>query len=183
MALYRHFQDKDEILDALAERLLADTRLPESDERPWHDQLADLLAALLAAVRPHPHTAGLVLNRILASEPGLTLADRTLGLLSDAGLSTQQAAETASQVLCSLITLVITEPGRVSGADPDAQDDAIRAKKASLLALPSRRYPHVVAAADALSACASEEVYLARGISLIVAGVRGVHASQGQTPN
>jgi AcrR family transcriptional regulator len=128
MALYRHFRDKDEILDALAERLLADVKLPEPDQRPWHEQLSDLLSAFLAALRPHPNAAGLILTRILASDPGLAVAERALAILASAGLPVEQAAETASQALCSLVTLVITEPGHSHNPDPEARDDAIRAK-------------------------------------------------------
>lgn len=174
MALYRHFRDKEEILDALAERLLAEVVLPAPDDRPWHEQTLDLFDAFLATLRTHPATAALVLGRVLVSDPGLALAERTLSLLSDAGFPVDQAAETAGQALCSLVTLVLTEPGggRDSAADPEARDAAISARRASLAALPPQRYPHVVAAADALADCASDDVYYARGAAMIVAGMR-----------
>ncbi|MEU3184476.1 TetR family transcriptional regulator [Streptomyces sp. NPDC006923] len=172
MALYRHFRDKEEIFDALAERLLAQVALPEPDHRPWHEQTRDVFDAFLAALRPHPAVAGLVLNRVLTSEPGLALAERTLSLLAEGGFPVDQAAETGSQALCSLVTLVITEPGRGDGPDPETRDGTVRAKRAALAALPPRRYPHVVAAADALASCASDDVYYARGTAMIVAGIR-----------
>ncbi|WNI18194.1 TetR/AcrR family transcriptional regulator [Actinacidiphila sp. ITFR-21] len=174
MALYRHFPDKDGLLDAVAERLLADVRIPPPDGRPWHDQLRDLLTETLTALRPHPNATMLLFTRILGCEPGLDLTERVLALLTDAGLSTEQGAETSCQVLSSLVTLVMTEPGRLHAPDPEAQEAAVRAKRASLLALSPRRHPHVVAAADALADCASEEAYFRRGIELIVTGVRGV---------
>ena len=175
MALYRHFRDKEEILDALAERLLAEVALPEPDNRPWHEQLRDLFDALLLALRPHPAAAGLVLSRVLSSEPGLALAERALALLSDAGFSVDQAAEAASQGLSSLVTLVLTEPGRGAAiADKEKRDDEISAKRVALAALSPTRYPHVVAAADALADCASDEIYYARGAAMIVAGMRAV---------
>jgi AcrR family transcriptional regulator len=176
MALYRHFRDKEQILDALAERLLGEVRLPAPDDRPWHEQVRDLLTAFAAALRPHPRAAGLALTRILASPPGLDLAERTLGLLAAAGFPVEQAAETASQALCSVVTLVVTEPGRSQLEDPEAHEDIIRARKASLEGLSARRYPHIVAAAGALASCASAQVYYERGISLAVAGMRGVQA-------
>jgi TetR/AcrR family tetracycline transcriptional repressor len=179
MALYRHFQDKDEILDALAERLLAQVVLPESGGRPWHEQLHDVFAAFLVALRPHPNAAGLILTRILVSEPGLVVTERTLALLAEAGFTVEQAAETASQALCSLVTLVITEPGQSHDPDPEAREAAVRAKKATLATLSPRRYPHITAAAHALSACASDQIYYARGVSLIVAGIRGMRDRAG----
>jgi AcrR family transcriptional regulator len=174
MALYRHFRDKEEILDAVAERLLAQIVLPEPDDRPWHEQMQDLCDALLTALRPHPAAAALILSRVLTSEPGLSLAEWALARLSEAGFPLDQAAEAASQTLGSLVTLVITEPGRgnESASDPEAQDTAIRTRRASLAALPADRYPHVVAAADELADCASDDAYYARGAAMIVAGVR-----------
>ena len=35
MALYRHFSDKDDLLAALGDRMLADIALPEPTDEPW----------------------------------------------------------------------------------------------------------------------------------------------------
>jgi TetR/AcrR family transcriptional regulator, tetracycline repressor protein len=179
MALYRHFRDKEQILDALAERLLSDVALPEPDGRPWHEQMDALLGAFVAALRPHPNTAGLVLPRVLASEPGLALAERALGLLAEAGFPVEQAAETGTQALCSLVTLVMSEPAGVRSPDPEVREEAVRAKKAVLAALSPRRYPHISAAAGALAACAGKQEYYTNGVRLIVAGMRGVRPGPG----
>ena len=81
MALYWHFRDKGELLDAIAERIFADVRIPDTDDLEWAQALAAVLSAFLAAMRPHPNTAVLVLTRVFASEPGLVLAERVLDLL------------------------------------------------------------------------------------------------------
>src|SRR4051794_24059712 len=60
MALYRHFPDKEGLLAALAGRLLAGAAVPEPDDRPWHEQLRDLLTGFIDALRPHPNAAMLV---------------------------------------------------------------------------------------------------------------------------
>lgn len=176
MALYRYFFDKDRILDALAEQLLTNVVIPEPTGRPWHEQVTDLLGAFVVSLRAHPNAAILVLSRVLQSESGLAVTDRMLALLAEGGFAVDVAAETASQALCSLVTLVVTEPGRALGGDVEAQDAEIRVKKATLSSLDPRRYGHVVAAADALARCASEEVYYERGIRMIVAGIRGSQA-------
>jgi TetR/AcrR family transcriptional regulator, tetracycline repressor protein len=173
MALYRHFQDKDGLLDAIAERLLSDVRLKEPDDRPWEEQVRDLLSRFLEALRPHPNAAALVFDGVIATEPGLEVTERFLALMAAAGMSVERGADTASQALSSLVALVMTEPGRAYGADPEARDDAVRAKRAALLALSPRRYPHIVAAADALAACADRELYYGRGIDMIVTGMGG----------
>ncbi|MGW4465574.1 TetR/AcrR family transcriptional regulator [Micromonospora sp. NPDC004704] len=177
MALYRHFRDKDELFAALAERLLAGVELPEPDDRPWDEQLRDVLAAFVAALRPHPNVAELTLTRILTSAPGLALAERTLALLQLTGLDLDQSARIGRQVLCSLVTLVSTEPGAEERGDREARDDAIHAKRTALAALPPRRYPYVVAAADVLICDDSSDDYYRLGLDLAVAGIRGVSPS------
>jgi AcrR family transcriptional regulator len=182
MALYRHFRDKEEIFDALAEHLLAGVRLPEVDDRPWHEQLADLLAAYVGALRPHPNLAELVLTRMFISDWGLAIAERILLLLEEAGFPMEQAANIGIQTVCSLVSMVITQPGHGGSADPEERDAEIRAKRAYLMSLPPQRYPHLVAAADPLALCVSEDAYYARGVALVVSGLRTVEREAAAAP-
>ena len=85
MALYWHFKDKGELLDGIAERLFADVRLPAPSPKPWPEQLRSVLEALSDALRPHPEVAGLVSDRVLSSEAGLTVAEHTLALAAARG--------------------------------------------------------------------------------------------------
>lgn len=174
MALYWHFSNKDELLDALAEHLFSTLRLPTKEATGWAGQLRSTLAAFVAVLRPHPAVAVLTHSRILYSGAGLALAERALGLLHEAGFSAEQAAQVGGYLLAAVVTLVTAEPGAGHGPDPDTRDAAARGRKAALLSLPPRDYPHVVASADALTSCENDEAYYARGLDLLIAGVRGV---------
>lgn len=179
MALYRHFTDKDGLLLALADRLLAGALpLPEPDDRPWHVQLRDLLGGFVSALRPHPNAAPLVFDGILATEPGLAVTERTLELMRQGGMSAELAAETSSQILGSLVALAMATPARQPGPDPEVAEDTVRARRTMLLALSPRRYPNIVAAADALAGCADRELYFDRGIDMIVTGIRDTARTQ-----
>jgi TetR/AcrR family tetracycline transcriptional repressor len=175
MAMYWHFTDKDSLLDGIAESLIAAVKLPEPNDRPWDEQLHDILAAFLAAIDPHPAVAGLALRRILTSEPGLRLAEQALGLLRSAGFPAAQAGEVGSFLLCAVITLVTSQPGR-HGQPLEGEERAqmIREKRAALEALSPSRYPNVVAAAPALVVCRNEDDYYAMNLNLLVQGVRGI---------
>lgn len=177
MAIYRHFADKDDLLAAVGDRILADIDLPEPNDEPWETQLRAVLAAFVAALRPHPKVAGLTLYRILICPDGLALGERTMELLTQGGFSVDDAAEVGRQSLCGLITLVTTEPGANEDTDPIAREDALRAKRASLSALSPHRYPLITSAADTLICPASTDRYYALGIDLAVAGIRGVLAN------
>lgn len=174
MALYRHFSDKDDLLAAIGDRILGEIDLPKPTGDRWDVQLRALLTAFVDALRPHPKVAGLTLYRILVCEPGLALGERTMELLIEGGFSVDDAAEVGRQSLCSLITLVTTEPGADEDTNPIAREDALRAKRASLAALSPRRYPLITAAADTLICPTSTDQYYALGIDLVVAGIRGV---------
>lgn len=172
MALYRHFPDKEGLLLALAERLMSGVALPEPDERPWHEQLREVLSNFVDAMRAHPNAAPLVFNGMVTTESGLAITERTLTLLAGSGMSVERGAETAGQTLGSLVALAISEPGRDLGPDPETNEAAVRARRTSLLALPPHRYPHIVAAADTLASCSNRELYFDRGLDLIVTGIR-----------
>lgn len=168
MALYRHFKDKDDILQALADRLLADVVLPEVDDRPWHEQMRSTLAALIVALRPHPDVAHLTSPRLLTSAPGLALAERCLVLLVSGGFAIDRAAEVGRQTLFSLVALVAAEPRLDPRTDTDDREDAIAARRAALATLPASRYPNVVAAAGTLSYLDDSDHYYQIGLDLAV---------------
>ena len=175
MAMYWHFSDKESLLDGIAESLIAAVKLPEPSDQSWDAQMRGILAAFLEAIRPHPAVAGLVLRRILTSEPGLALAERALGLLRSAGFSSEQAAEAGSFVLCAVITLVTSRPGRSGRAvEDEAHEQMLREKRAALEVLSPARYPNVVAAAPTLVGGADEDEYYDLNLDLLVRGLRGV---------
>lgn len=174
MALYRHFKDKDDLLAALGDRLLADVVLPEPTDERWDQQLTKVLTAFVTALRAHPKLADLTLTRILASEAGLTMSERIMELLTEGGFSVDDAAEVGRQSVCSLISLVTTDPITREVTDPVAREDSLRMKRAALAALSPRKYPLITAAADTLICPTSTDRYYALGIELVVAGICGV---------
>ncbi|WP_345654069.1 TetR/AcrR family transcriptional regulator [Streptomyces tremellae] len=177
MALYWHFKDKEQLVDGIAEQLFAQVAAPEDSFGPWHERLRRELTAFLEAMRPHPAVAGLAPARILASEAGLTVADRILGLLRTAGFPSEDAAEVGSYLLCAIVTLITSEPGPSHQLADEPRADAVRGRRAHINSLPPQKFPNVVAAADALADCRNEDTYYARGIALLVEGTKGIRRS------
>jgi AcrR family transcriptional regulator len=183
MALYWHFRNKDELLDALVEHLLGTVTLPELPAVPavpavhgrdWAEQLHAALTAFAAALRPHPAIAPLIQARVLFSAPGLALAERALGLLREGGFSAEQAAQIGGYLVGAVVTLVVAEPGVSAEPDLELRDSHTRARQAALRSLSPSDYPNVIACAEPLTFCANGDAYFAQGIDLLVAGVRGV---------
>ncbi len=93
MSLYNHVANKDALLDAVAEQVVAEIRRPDPDA-PWRDALRDLYRNLRTAVLAHPHAAPLIATRPLASQAALVPVDATLAALLRGGLSPAAAVST-----------------------------------------------------------------------------------------
>src|SRR3954468_9816449 len=66
MALYWHFQDKERLLDGVAELVLAQVTLPAAAEpRPWDERLREGFDDRLAGLAAHPSVVDVVKTRIL----------------------------------------------------------------------------------------------------------------------
>jgi AcrR family transcriptional regulator len=91
MAPYRHVRNKQDLLDGLLARLLAEVELPE-DSLSWDRRLRLLAGEIRALARRRPRVFALLLQRRAAGE-GATRARRAaLSALADAGLDERQAA-------------------------------------------------------------------------------------------
>jgi TetR/AcrR family tetracycline transcriptional repressor len=174
MALYWHFKDKDAVLEGIAEQIFGSIVLPEPSSKPWDVQLREILSIVLEAVRPHPLVADLLAMRIMTSEPGLELSEYVIGLLRTAGFPASQAANTAAFLLCSIVVLVTSEPGKSVPQTEDAMDASYRAKRAQLDSLPPKRFPNLLESAPFMLACEDEDAYFTRGLDFLVAGTLGV---------
>jgi TetR/AcrR family tetracycline transcriptional repressor len=197
MALYWHFRNKEELLDAIAEYLFNQVVLPpaadgsgESDGSggsegagdgagsgdPWDRQLLSTLSALLEVLRPHPAAARLAPAKVMSSDAGLRLTDHVLGILREAGFASRQAAVIATQSLVSIIALVTGHPGPSKVGDPVGYAAAVRTRTAALTALDPARFPHISAMAEPLATCADDDPYYAAGLELLIGGVRALAA-------
>ncbi|MFI5839755.1 TetR/AcrR family transcriptional regulator [Catenuloplanes sp. NPDC051500] len=176
MALYRHFRDKDELINALADHLLESVTLPPVTDEPWDVQLRAVFAALTDVLTPHAEVAPLIPRRILIAPGGLAIAERALDLLAQAGFDTDRAAAVGNQALCSVVNLIPFDPATLNIQDVELREDRIRTKRAALAALSPRRYPRITAAADALTGCVVKENFLELGLDLVIAGLRGLPA-------
>jgi AcrR family transcriptional regulator len=85
MALYHHVRDKEDLLDGLVERLLAELPIPDPG-LPWDERLRAMAASLRETAARHPD-AFLMLLRRPATTPGARRArDATYAALADAGV-------------------------------------------------------------------------------------------------
>jgi AcrR family transcriptional regulator len=175
MALYWHFRTKDDLLASMADRLLDDVEIPAA-QGSWPELLRGGITALVSALRPHPQVAPLVALRMVQHPTGLALTEMALGALDAAGFSTADAAQLAGHALTTAIVLVTGDQVDDSGSTAEREDE-LAAKGAFLRGLPVDRYPHVVAAAAALTHCDDVDRFYALGVDVFVAGLEGLARS------
>jgi AcrR family transcriptional regulator len=169
MALYWHVANKDELLDAMGDALLAGVTPPPATGS-WSVQLRAVIETLIDNLSAHPAAAELVFPRILVTEPGLAITEFTLALLEDAGFSREQAADLARMGLQTAMMLVTQRPGAESQAAQEERDALLAQKRAHVESLPAERYPHVRAAAVPLTDCDDEAAYYSFGVDLYIEG-------------
>lgn len=108
MALYRHVADKDDLLDALVERLLGEVDVPPPD-LPWPERLAHLGRSMRAVARRHPAVFPLLLQRPAATDAARATRDQVVAALVDAGASKATAARLERVVASAILGFAASE--------------------------------------------------------------------------
>lgn len=98
MAIYRHFANRETLLDAVADLVLAEVADPDPGE-PWERQVTTTAHAIRAAALRHPGIAGHIASRPPVGEQGQRIGAALLAALTAAGMPSPAAV----QVLQTLI--------------------------------------------------------------------------------
>ncbi len=107
MALYRYVESKDDLLDAMADRLYADV-IASSGDGEWWDSLAGLARSTRTVLLAHPWAAPLF-ARPLAGPHAHALDQLLRNSLRDAGFSAAEARELHDQLSNMVFALVAPE--------------------------------------------------------------------------
>jgi AcrR family transcriptional regulator len=92
-AVYRHFRDKDELLEAALDRLLVQVVAAVPADLPWRERLRAAAIGYLDAVVSHP-VVGVQAGHRTTGGPGeLAMLELLLAGLAEAGLSDEQVLE------------------------------------------------------------------------------------------
>jgi TetR/AcrR family tetracycline transcriptional repressor len=176
MALYWHVQNKDELLEAMGDRIFAGLDVPRDPSSPWEQRLRELMDGLLAGLRRHPALLPLAFPRVVASPDGLELTEIALQILRDGGFSAREAANIAAHALRTAIGLIADEPGTESGRPDPEHEQTLARKRAVVAGLPAELYPRLLESAEDLFDCEDQDAYDELGVELFVAGVLALAA-------
>ncbi len=141
MALYNHVADKDEILDGIVGRVLAEIPLPRQDS-DWKDAMRERASAARHVFLRHPWAVGLLETRSANSSPArLQYFDAVLGCLRTAGFDATLAMQ-AFSTLDSFVYGAILQEVTLPFDGPDS----LEAVGDDLLAQMGAAYPHLTEA-------------------------------------
>jgi AcrR family transcriptional regulator len=108
MALYRHVNAKQELLDGLVERLLTSYPLPPADA-PWPDRLAAMAEAVRSTAKRHPAVFPLLLTRPAVTPGARTVRDFVQAALREAGLGEAAAARAERLISTAVLGFAASE--------------------------------------------------------------------------
>ncbi len=121
MSLYRHFENKDALLDGVAELLWDEVELP-GEEVGWQEMLRAVASSLRALAHAHPHAYALLLNRQILPLAALRLWDSVLERFQRAGFEQKRAVEVFCTVCSYAMGYAMVE---LSALLPDPSEHAM----------------------------------------------------------
>lgn len=168
MSLYHHVRDKEALLDAMGDALVARIARPEA-EGEWTGRLRELILAARAVMLRHPWSARVLQSREQPGAATIAHVDAVLGILRGGGVSLE-VAHHALHVLGS----------RVLGFSENLFDDAPSETDPALVAAQARAWaptlPHVAELAlaathDGVLGTCDDDVEFAFALDLILDGL------------
>lgn len=172
MTLYGYFRNKDEILDAMGDRILGSMTLPAEVDTDPAAALRALGHAFLQMMREHPSVVRLLATRVTDSPDALVGAmEGVLDRLARAGITGALAVRCYGFLITYALGFSAYETPRTWGRTPDPEhaDDPRRRRSHFYAGLDRLRFPRTVALAADLPDLPTDAQF-ADGLEMWIAG-------------
>jgi AcrR family transcriptional regulator len=124
MALYHHVPSKNELLDAVAERLILTVALPP-ETLPWRDWMKRVATAYRRMGLKHPNAFPLLVTRRYRARGGFAFFETNLRVLSKAGFTLRAALRLTRTIGSFVNGLLLAEIAGGSGRRGDRMARAL----------------------------------------------------------
>jgi TetR/AcrR family transcriptional regulator, tetracycline repressor protein len=156
MSLYRHVEDKNDLVNAVAERVLGDVKVPDGKPNDWKGRVVGYLRALREAAIAHPALARILAEHGLTVGPVFEQLELAHGILRRAGFSDRDAVRTFYTLFVYVFGFVIWELPRVHQQPEASYADSWNA---AIDQLDVDSYPTMHALREVLATAASAEQF------------------------
>jgi TetR/AcrR family transcriptional regulator, tetracycline repressor protein len=181
-AVYRHFRNKDELVNALADRIVGSGTQPpvssDGDASP-RGQLRSACLALRRALLVHPAMTAIVVRRPPRGTNTWAATEQALGLLRQAGFDDGDAAHAYQALLFYTLGHAMLEAPYAS-LDPAQAAAELTASRLMYQALPAGDYPNTAAVAPKLYGSLEEQ--FTYGLDRLLDGLGLAHEHPASQP-
>lgn len=167
MSLYRYVASKEDLLDGVADIVVAEIELPRPGA-PWKDAMRRRAVSVRTVVGRHPWAAVLIDTRTTPSPIRMRYADAVVGCLRGAGFTSRTAIHAFLALDAYIYGFALQErslpggtPEELAGAGEDIRRD-----------LPADEFPHLAETVETfLAADFSYEDEFAWGLDVLLDGL------------
>jgi TetR/AcrR family tetracycline transcriptional repressor len=179
-AIYRHFRNKDELVNALADRIVgsgAEAPASSDGDGSPRSQLRSACLALRRALLVHPAMTLIVVRRPPRGTNTWAATEQALGLLRQAGLDEGDAAHAYQALLFYTLGHAMLE-APYAALDPAKAAAELTASRLMYQVLPAGDYPNTAAVAPHLYGSLEEQ--FAYGLDRLLDGLGITREAPGQ---
>jgi AcrR family transcriptional regulator len=167
MSLYNHIPNKDAVLDAVAEYVMADFEFAADAHADWRDQARALVRAFRAVSRRYPRCINVVIMRQLNTPAGLQPLESALATARAAGFAGESAVRVMRTFVAYAMGSLVNE-ARLTSMRHNPQINP-----QGYAHLDATRFPNIVALADPLLRL-DPEADFEFGVELLINAVAGL---------
>jgi TetR/AcrR family tetracycline transcriptional repressor len=131
MSLYRHIQDRDDLLDEITDRLLSKTWRAKKTGEDWREWIIDAAKRFRQLLVTQPAVLHVYLSHPVASAVALERMDVVIGVLRDAGFGDEEANRIYAVLHTYTIGFSALEASRSKWASTTKEDDHIMRRLAA----------------------------------------------------
>jgi AcrR family transcriptional regulator len=165
MTLYRYVETKEDLLGALADRLLGELTPAPIANATWQEEIAHVFRGLHRMLKEHPELAEIANRQHLNGRHSYEGAESVLAALRRAGIT----GEPAASAFAALTSYTIGFTQRQTGAH---SEDTLAARLAVVGELPAERFRNVVELGGTFLVRHSDPQF-EDGLALLIEGLEG----------
>jgi TetR/AcrR family tetracycline transcriptional repressor len=157
-AVYRHFSSKDDLMLAIADRLIEEAMTGLVAQSCWIDTVADVARRLGSTYRAHPAAAALSASRTTQRPAEMRIVNVLIGAVLEAGFSGAEAARMYRALGDFMLAWAGSEAAFLA-LDPKQQQVDNAAWTRACLAVDRAEYPHTWQLRDDLAGVTEDDIF------------------------